>query len=377
LFRTIHPARSRSTAGVAAVLAIGAAACGSVHSQSGASGRDAAVPTDGPEIDASVPVEDIHFIGRFDRGDPSAPVFEWSGSAIWTRFSGTTISAELDGSANNFEIEVDGVRQPVLVHPDGDQTHVLASRLPPGEHDLKLTRRTEAFLASSKFRGFPGATLISTPAPTRLIEMIGDSITCGYGIIGAGPNCTFSPDTEAETHAYGALAAAQVGAAHHSICWSGIGVSRNFADEAGMLMPARYGLTLPDEQASPWDFSTTPQVVVINLGTDDFSNDMSGKAVDPGDSYVNAMIAFISQIRGHYRTVPIILATSPMLDGDAHAAQRRDLTTAAGSDPNTSVIDFPIQQAADGYGCDFHPSDSTAQKMADQLQVALHDLLGW
>jgi lysophospholipase L1-like esterase len=139
-----------------------------------------------------------------------------------------------------------------------------------------------------------------------------------------------------------------------------------------MLMPERYGLTLPNEQASPWTFTTTPQVVVVNLGTNDFS-----VGVDPGDKYVNAMIAFIAQIRGHYPAVPIVLTTSPMLGGDPHTAEQHDLMTAAASDPNIRVLDLPVQEAADGYGCDYHPSDLTAQKMADRLQVELHDLLGW
>ena len=361
-------AGSNSIAGRAALVTL--AACGSVHSPSE---PDATVAADAPAPDASsATLEPIHFVGRFDHSEPSAPSFEWSGSAIWTRFSGTAISAELDGAANDFEIEVDGVRQPVLAHPAGDHTHVLVSGLAAGEHDLKLTRRTEAFMASSQFRGFPDATLVPTAPPARLIEMVGDSITCGYGITGAGPGCGFSHDTEAETYAYGALAAAQLGAAHHAICWSGIGVSRNYNDEAGMLMPARYGLTLPQEEASPWTFSTMPQVVVVNLGTNDFSVN-----IDPGDRYVNAMIAFIAQIRGHYPAVPIVLVTSPMLGGDAHTAEQHDLMTAAASDPHTTVLDLPVQQADDGYGCDYHPSEITAQKMADQLVVALHDLLGW
>ena len=325
------------------------------------------------EVDAAGnPLEPLHFIGRFDRSDPRAPVFEWSGSAIWTRFAGTRISVQLGGSANDFELEIDGVRQPVLVHPGGDRTYVLASGLPARQHDLKLTRRTEAFFSTSVFRGFTGARLVGTRRPARHIEVIGDSITCGYGVTGAGPGCSFSHDTEAETRAWAARTADQLGATHHAICWSGIGASRNFNDEPGMLMPQRYPLILPNENTGAWDFSVRPQAVVINLGTNDFS-----VGVDPGARYVTAMIAFVAQVRGHYPAVPIVLTTSPMLGGSQHTTQRGYLETVAQSDANTTVLDLPEQQASDGFGCDFHPSEVTAQKMADRLKARLRDLLSW
>lgn len=347
--------------------------------------RDAAGPGDLDELGdaemidqaglahgAAVPLEAIHFVGRFDFTTPAAPVFEWSGSAIWTRFSGTTISARLDGSANDFEVEIDGARRPVIVHPGGDHTYVLASGLARGPHDLKLTRRTEAFFSTSVFRGFSGARLIPTARPARLIEMIGDSITCGYGITGVGPNCSFSHDTEAETHAWGALTASQLGAAHHAICWSGIGVFRNFADSAGPHMPEIYGFNEPNERSSPTSFAVQPDVVVINLGTNDFSLN-----VDPGQNFVNAMTAFVGQVRSHYPSAPIVLAGSPMLGGTQHTTHKAYLDTVARGAARTSVLDLAVQDANDGFGCDFHPSEITAQKMADRLSAQLHALLGW
>jgi len=332
----------------------------------------------GPGIDAATgPLETLHYVGRFDLSDPSAAVFEWSGSAIWTRFSGTTITAELGGSANDFEVEIDGARQPVIMHLGGDHSYVLASGLAAGEHDLKLTRRTEAFFSTSTFQGFTGATLVETPPPARLIEFIGDSITCGYGITGDGPGCHFSHDTEAEADAYGALTAAQLGASHHAICWSGIGVYRNYADGAGMVMPQRYGLITPNEDSRPWSFSATPQVVVMNLGTNDFSPDSNSVPVDPGQNFVDAFTAFVAQVRGRYPSVPFVLTTSPLLGDPQHATHKTYLETVAASDPHTVVLDLAVQDPADGYGCDYHPSPITAQKMADRVKSQLHTLLGW
>jgi lysophospholipase L1-like esterase len=131
--------------------------------------------------------------------------------------------------------------------------------------------------------------------------------------------------------------------------------------------------TFADDDTSVWDFSDTPDVVVINLGTNDFSDG------DPGSGYLDAYVAFIAQIRGHYgANVEIVLVSSPMLGDPDHATEAaylQQVITAAGD--HVSYVDLPTQLDADGYGCDYHPSEITQQKMATALVAKLHDLLGW
>ena len=66
-----------------------------------------------------------------------------------------------------------------------------------------MIKRTEAFVGGTvTFSGFTvDGTLVSpTPAKSvnydRKLEMIGDSITCGYGVLGTSPSCSFSAQTE-------------------------------------------------------------------------------------------------------------------------------------------------------------------------------------
>ena len=80
------------------------------------------------------------------------------------------------------------------------------------------------------FKGFTvtNGALVPTPPPfTRKLEFIGDSITCGFGNEGPGPNCPFTADTENESLAYGTLTAQALNAEHHTIAWSGIGMVRH------------------------------------------------------------------------------------------------------------------------------------------------------
>jgi lysophospholipase L1-like esterase len=325
---------------------------------------------DPPDAEPAV-VAEIHRVGRFDGQDR----FAFPGSELRTRFDGTALSVRLDESgANHYDVRVDGTVS-LLVTSAGERDYVLANGLSDGEHDVIVTRRSESFFGTTTFLGFSGAPLVATAGPTRRIEMVGDSITCGYGVLGDVATCPFSIDTEAETHAWGALAAAELGAVHTAIAYSGKGVYRNYGGNMDDPMPEIFERTFADDPASQWTFATpAPDVVVINLGTNDFSTG------DPGQPFVDAYEAMVAQIRGHYPAAWIVLAESPMLGGDhaAHAAHLAAVATASGGEAaKVTTLALEVQSAADGYGCDYHPNEVTQGKMATALVTKLRALLGW
>jgi lysophospholipase L1-like esterase len=297
--------------------------------------------------------------------------FAWPGTAIATRFTGTSIAIDLADSGDDyFEVTVDGVAQPPL-HPGmGRATSMLATGLAAGDHDLVVAKRTESFVGVATFYSFPGATLVATPRATRLVELIGDSITCGYGVLGVGPSCSFSAATEAETHAWGTFAGSALGAAHAAIAYSGIGMYRNNAGDTTDQIPVIYNRTLADDPQSVWDFSYTPDVIVIDLGTNDFAQG------DPGAPFVTAYTSFVQALQGHFATAKILLATSPMQSDPDRTTLHGYLDQVAAA-TSTTVVDIPEQLAADGYGCDYHPSETTHQKMAAVLVPAIRAATGW
>ncbi len=330
---------------------------------------------------------EIHYIGRFDTSDPAGPRFAWPGSTILTRFSGTGINVRLsDFGTNFFAVVVDEGPPTVLSTSGPEGTYTLATGLPDGEHTVYLEKRTESSLGVVQFLGFEpagGAPLIPTPAPYgRLIELVGDSITCGYGNDGQGPACPFTADTENEFMAYGAIAARELGAAHVGISYSGIGMYRQYGGGTQEQMPVRWNRTLADDANSAWDFSYTPDVVVVNLGTNDFS------VGDPGQAYVDAYAGFLEQVRGRYPDAFILCAVGSMLSdsypaGEMHLTKATqyiqsviDARTQAG-DANVGFVDLGEQNAADGLGCDYHPSIPTHEKMAEKLVIAIQDATGW
>jgi lysophospholipase L1-like esterase len=355
--------RSRALVLVCAlVCALGSApGCGS-----GGSAIDAA-----PLIDAAPPEPAfVHVIGRFDENNR----FAWPGSTIVTRFAGTSLTMELDDSGQNwFSIWIDGVEQPPLEAMPGIRSYVVATGLADGEHDAVIARRTEALFGASQIRGFPGSVIIPTLPPYggRLIELVGDSITCGYGALGDGPACEFDADTESEPDAWGGLTARALDAGHVAIAYSGKGVYRNYDGGDVDTMPVLYERTLA-EDATSWTFAIEPDVVVVNLGTNDFA------AGDPGQPFVEAYTAFLAQIRSHYPDAHVIVASSPMLGEPNRSIARgylEQVVDAAGA--RVTFLDLAEQMAADGYGCDYHPSGATHQKMADVLVPAIRAVTGW
>jgi lysophospholipase L1-like esterase len=311
-------------------------------------------------------MEEIHFGGRFD----SMNQFEWPGSSLTTRFAGTTISADLeDGGQNWFEITVDGMAQPPLHAMAGKHTYVLAMDLADGEHDLVFARRTESFFGLSKFDGFSGATLVATPRPQRYIEFIGDSITCGYGVLGTDMNCPFEAATEAETQAWATLTANALGAQHASIAYSGIGMLRNSGGGTDNIMPQRYTRTFAEDATSVWDFSYTPDVIAINLATNDYS------VGDPGIPFETNYIAFIQMLRTKFPNVHVLISTSPMISGENRTTLRAHLDAIAAQFTDVTIIDMAEQLQADGLGC--HPNTVTDQKMSTVAVAAIRSATGW
>ena len=165
------------------------------------------------------------FHGRFDRSAKDGPYFAWSGSSITVRFEGTELSADLrEGGDNRFAVIVDGVLRPEPIVPGaGVHTIQLAAGLAPGEHTVTLYRLTEPLVGETQLLGLrlsPGGKMLTPPpAAERRIEVIGDSISTGYGNEGNNPECGFSPKTQNHYETYGAITARAVErrARHHCL----------------------------------------------------------------------------------------------------------------------------------------------------------------
>ncbi|MES1207319.1 MAG: GDSL-type esterase/lipase family protein, partial [Pseudomonadota bacterium] len=258
----------------------------------GAAGNGGAAGQSG----AGVVAAGVRWVGRVDLTDAQHPRFSWSGTGFVARFSGTGLSIQITstGAASFlFKPVVDGMPGAVKSMATGLQTATIASGLSAGMHTVELYRQTEGSQGDSQLMAITiaggGALVAPPPAPARLIEVVGDSITCGYGTLGKLSDNDCFP-TESHWDTYAAVAARALGADISTIAMSGQGAYRNYGGDMNNTLPMVHTRALTNDASPLWDFRTQPQAVVVNLGTNDISN---GKG-DPGTPFETAYTGLLA-----------------------------------------------------------------------------------
>jgi endoglucanase len=323
----------------------------------------------------------ILYNGRFITSDPAGPICAWSGSNAELNFYGTEASVTIKSTGDNwFQAIVDGIEQTPFNVNSTTSTVKLVSGLTEGNHRLVLWKRTEASQGEAQFLGFnfSSGKLLAAPTPlARKIEFIGDSITCAYGNEGTSKEEHYTPKNQNSYLSYAAITARSLNASANIIAWSGIGLTMNYGGAGGDLMQDRYPYALPNSKVA-WNFSNyTPDVVVINLGTNDFSTTPAEKT-----KFVDAYQKFVKQVRTNYPNAHIFCTIGPMLWGSGLDSCRSYINEVVNSftsngDSKIHFIEFPQQDGSTGYGEDWHPSVATHKLMADQLTKEIQNTLGW
>ena len=333
------------------------------------------------------------WVGRVDATDPKAVRFAWQGAGFIATVNGGSIAVKLrtEGTPTvYFQPVIDGkMATRFKVDTGADQTVTLASGLAATDHVVELYRDTEGMYGLSTLLGFTSGTVIGSPSPSgRLIEVVGDSISAGYGNLGsephpnwvASPACHWTADNSTWYQTYAAIAGHALGAEVSTIARSGWGMYRDNTGNTSNVLSSVYENALGTNSNAVWDFAPKASVVVINLGTNDWANG------DPGTSYETAYQSFIAKVRSHYPDAWIFLTIGSMTGEPslsqikAHLANVAAAVTATG-DQRLATFDLGVQNmGADGSvptGCDWHPNVADHQRMAGILQQQLSSKLGW
>ena len=224
-----------------------------------------------------------------------------------------------------------------------------------------------------------GRLLPAAPAPGRHIEFIGNSLTCGYGTEGLSKDEPFKPQTENCNKAYACIIARYFGADYTLIAHSGRGAARNYGDKNATsqnTMADRIANTF-DEAAEPaWDFAASPyrpDLVVINLG----SNDFSTLPHPSRDEFAAAYTRILQTLRGAYGDEMPILCVAPRVSEPAFT-YIRDLCQ-SGVVPNLHFAAILPGYCNDGseLGSSAHPNYAGHRKMAMLLIPYVSTLTGW
>lgn len=382
----------------------GSAGKGGATGQGGAGGNNAAVggvtgkggdtARAGSSGNGGTVAGGLRWVGRVDGTNPNAAKFAWQGAGFVAVVSGATIAVKLRTEGTTtvfFQPVIDGmVGARFKVDQGSDQTVTLGSGLSAADHLVELYRETEGVYGVSTFLGFTSGTVKGAPVSSgRLIEVVGDSISAGYGNLGsephpnwvASPACHWTADNSSWYATYAAVAGHALNAEVSTIACSGWGMYRDGENGTSSVLSSVYENALGTGSSSAWSFASKASVVVVNLGTNDWANG------DPGTPYETAYVDFIAKVRSHYPEAWIFLTIGSMT-GEPKLTQTKTrlnnviaAVTAATGDKKLVTFDFGIQNTgADGSvptGCDWHPNVADHKRMAGILQQQLQDKLGW
>lgn len=329
----------------------------------------------------------IQYVGRICFDNPERPRFTFPGTQINARFTGTSLRLWGKPHSGYYMAQIDGA-EPFKVSLMGEKDSVvtIATALPQGEHTVRLMYIIEGYELKPDFRGFVldrDATLLPPPAlPQRTIEFIGNSITCGYGNESISRDDPFEYATENHYFTYAQLTARALEARAHVVARSGIGVYRSYdGPKKGTpdnVMTTEYEYTNLYDRSEQWDFRRyQPQLVCINLGT----NDLSTNNYDV-HLLKAAYMRFLKQVRGHNPRARIVYLCGSMLNGKELDIARRTLDEVVNEvrkqgDTEVYRFDFTPQSGDIGYGASWHPSLWQHQKMAAELTAYLRSLMKW
>jgi len=334
----------------------------------------------------TIPANDnlIEYTGRIDFADSLAPEFSYSGVSVRACFDGTSIAAILsdDQGDNYYNVILDGVIHDILEISTGEQTYILAEGLDDTVHEVELFKRTELTFGKTKFQGFivdEGATLEPIGNTRELfIEYIGNSITCGYGNEGTLGE-SFGPTTENHFLTYAAISSRNFNARHMAVSRSGIGIYRNYGGPAGGnsdCMTNLYSRIFLYDEEPLYGFAVQPDVVCINLGTNDFSTTGGDSAL-----YVSNYLRLIDTLQARYTNPEIVCLLGSMMSGETLSEVRTYLQFIADSAGNRGKGNVSFcemsTQGAFGYGVDYHPTVPQHEKNAAELTDYLKSLMNW
>lgn len=331
--------------------------------------------------------KNIQYVGRICFDNPERPRFTFPGTQINARFTGTTLKLWAKPQSGYFMAQIDEA-EPFKVAFMGQRDSVvtLATALSQGEHTIRLMYVVEGYDLKPDFRGFildKDAQLLPPPAlPERTIEFIGNSITCGYGNEAIVPTDHFEYETENHYYSYAQLTCRALGAYAHVVARSGIGVYRSYGGpKTGTpenVMTTEYEYTNLYDRSEKWDFSRyQPQLVCINLGTNDLStNNYDVKRLK------SAYKQFLTQVRNHHPKAKIVFLCGSMLNGKELEIAKKTMDEVVQEanqkgDKEVYRFDFTPQTGALKLGADYHPSIWQHQLMAAELTAYLRSLMQW
>ncbi|MBR2370568.1 MAG: hypothetical protein IKA82_00960 [Clostridia bacterium] len=323
---------------------------------------------------------EVRFFGRtYERNGEY--FFNWSASGFTFSFIGSGAYATFTSNVPEqnqayIKIYVDGVETSVVKLTDRQNTVTLAEGLDPQKkHTVKVLKRSNARSSSAALTNlelFDGEKLMPEPAKKRLIEFIGDSLTVGYATV-AYDATKWSTDTEDPTRTYAEQVASEFDADYFIVAISGRGVARNTGGDTDKTLPKIYPFidqyNLPDV---PYEFKTQPDVIVVNLGTNDSSR---ANALLTPEEFSEELKSFLQSVRKYNPDARIVYGYGMTSQKLVKTIQTTVELLQSEGDDKISFIAYPkAPKELIAFG---HPTAPAYIPWGEQLIEEIKRVTGW
>jgi len=261
---------------------------------------------------------------------------------------------EIDGTMHYFELEA------------GRQSVVVAEDLSAGYHTVQISKGPEAKKEIYYIHGvtYTGTLEKAEPAEHR-IEFLGDSITAGTGVYQY-------VDGFGGTHSYFTYAnmtADALGADYYSVANGGWKFSQSISpsDSIGTI----YEKLSMHKNLGNYDFSWKPELVVINLGTNDAIANRKNDSYT-ADTYMADVATLLDMVRKNNPDAQIIWVYGMMLKENESWVQAA-VDAYAQKDEKVQYLHLNGNTAGRGD----HPNQEGHITAAKMLIDAICEIMGW
>lgn len=344
--------------------------------------------------------EHIRWLGRTYYDSIAATQnFFFTASGFEITFIGTQLSATFTASNSSqvskqahLVVLVDGEEDPtkgeLLVLNQASANYPLVSGLPFGIHRVKVLKRSESIDSMTALQSLHTDGTFVTPPPQKslLIEYIAASSSTGYGNLGS------SSQPKSTTNSNGLLGFAYLtsyllDADTTVFAASGWGVTRGYntggAVSSTHTIPSAYhyvGINDANQVLTAlgeYDHTqATPDVVVVNLGTNDFNssnysslNSSQQQAV--ADLFMTTYTQFVVDLHTLYPDTLIIVAYGLMGEAPLLGDFTLQVVAQANQGIGSEVVHGFLMEAAGSnnnpYGSNYHPNVTTSMNVAIAL----------
>ncbi|KAA3630881.1 MAG: acetyl xylan esterase [Bacteroidetes bacterium] len=323
--------------------------------------------------------EYLRFTGRIEKSNPAWPRLYQPGIYLEAAFEGESCKIivkdqQLWGENQNYlQIVLDGQSKRIQTKGSLDTIEIKCD-IKKDIHHLLICKNTEANIGWIEIGGLICEQLVPLPPiPSRKIEFIGNSITCG-----ASSDISGIPCGEGKWHdqhnaymSYGPITARKLNASWHLSSVSGIGLIRSCC-QMDILMPQVFDNIDMRGDSISWDFQLyQPDVVTVCLGQND--------GIQDEDAFCDAYIKFLSSLRKVYPKAELICLTSPMASEELKRDMQKNLTRIIKTIRKNGdlKVDSYFFKGSYTNGCDYHPDLKDHDAISKELTPFIQAKMNW